>query len=240
MGTHVKRDEDSNMVSWHHPACFSMPRKFSTGANKITAQDFVATVLEDTTGGEILPAKAEEIAEAIAAKAPKKQAEEVESSITELKVAFLSHKANKDQGTEPDAKKLKSVDKARLDAYTKYQGMKTTELGDILAWNHQFKSGNKTYQLEKVIDGEVNGRLGRCVLCAGKLKLKEGGETVVCNGSFDEDTQQKLTCSFAGPSSDAPRWKPWYVLYRKPCQAHAQIVCRVLLSPPPPPQAFSQ
>lgn len=65
--------------------------------------------------------------------------------------------------------------------------------------------------MEKVIDGEVHGRLAQCPLCSGHLKLTEDGATVLCNGSFDEDMQIKIACGYSGKPSEAPRFKPWYV-----------------------------
>lgn len=204
-----------DVTNWTHPACFSLPRKLSSGANKISPEDFVNDLLEDSSGGEILPEKADEIAAAIAAVAPKKKGEgEVKSVITDLRDAFAERKRVQEEGEgakQPDAKKHKKVDPILLEAFGHYHDKKGGDLGDILQWNRQFKSGKKDYQLEKVIDGHVHGRLGRCALCTGRLKLNEGGATVKCNGSFDEDKQIRIDCAFVAPAAEAPRWKPWYV-----------------------------
>jgi hypothetical protein len=226
------------LTSWHHPKCFNLPRKLSTvssivvaafttsfvrltaliafnccfqGAGKITPEEFVSTILEDVSGGEILPAKAEEIAEEIGMKVVKPKAQAAASAMTELRDAYLARQREQEEGKQPASKKLKSVDTARLDAYAKNQHLKVAGLGDVLQWNRQFKTGPKDYMMEKVIDGEVHGRLARCPLCTGKLKLLENGTTVVCNGKFDEDIQLKILCGYTGKASEAPRYKPWYV-----------------------------
>jgi hypothetical protein len=202
-----------DLVIWNHPKCFTLPRKFTTGAGKITPEQFVEDVLEDSSvAGEILPAKAEELAAAIGAKFVKPKTAETTTSMTELRDAYEARLREQEEGKPPASKKLKSDDTARLDAYGKYHRMKAIELTDVLQWNKQFKTGNKDYLMEKVIDGEVNGRLATvCALCLGHLKLMEGGTTVKCNGGFDEDTQTRQDCAFTGEPSTVPRWKPWYV-----------------------------
>ena len=73
-------------------------------------------------------------------------------------------------------------------------------------------TGKKEFVLFKVIDGEVNGRLGNCVLCGGRLKFQEDDlEHVVCNGRFDEDTNMRLPCGFKAPIDEkTPRYHPWH------------------------------
>lgn len=93
----------------------------------------------------------------------------------------------------------------------KFQHLKVAELSEVLEWNRQYKSGAKNYLLEKVIDGEVYGRLARCPLCSGHLKLSEDGSTVTCNGMFDEDSQRKILCAYSAKPSEVPRFTPWYV-----------------------------
>jgi hypothetical protein len=171
----------------------------------------VSGLLEDSSGGEILPAKAEEIAEAIGTKIVNKKPAEATSAMTELRDAYVARQREQEEGKQPASKKLKSVDTARLDAYGKYQQMKVAGLGDILQWNRQYKTGNKDFLMEKVIDGEVYGRLARCPLCTGRLKPHTDGTAVVCNGTFDEGSQIRIDCAFQEKLSDAPRWKPWYV-----------------------------
>lgn len=134
------------MVNWHHPKCFNLPRKFFSvshinvalftssfvrltaflasnccfqGAGKITPEEFVDTILQDSSLGEILPAKAEEIAEAIGSKIVKPKSKETVSAMTELRDAYLARQSEQEEGKQPASKKLKSVDTARLDAYGK-------------------------------------------------------------------------------------------------------------------------
>jgi hypothetical protein len=229
---------DFAMVNWHHPKCFNLPRKLSTvshivvaafptsfvrltaliasnccfqGAGKITPEEFVSTMLEDKSEGEILPAKAEEIAEEIGMKVVNGKSAEAASGMTELRDAYLARQQEQEEGKQPASKKLKSVDTARLDAYGNIQHLKVADLGDVLEWNRQYKSGNKNYLMEKVVDGEVHGRLAQCPLCSGHLKLAEDGAKVLCNGSFDEDSHRPIACGYAGKPSEAPRFKPWYV-----------------------------
>ena len=76
-------------------------------------------MLEDTSEGEILPAKAEEIAEEIGMKAVPEKSEELASAMTELRDAYLARQQEQEEGKQPASKKLKSVDTARLDAYGK-------------------------------------------------------------------------------------------------------------------------
>jgi hypothetical protein len=228
-------------VNWHHPRCFNLPRKLTQvcqivvavftasfvrltalhashccfqGAGKITPEEFVNTVLQDTTNGKILPAKAQELAEQIGAKVVKPKAAEAASAMTELRDAFLARQQEQEEGKEPASKKLKSVDPARLDAYGKFQHLKNAGLEDVLQWNRQYKTGPKDYLMEKVIDGEIHGRLARCPLCSGHLKLATDGKTVICNGSFDEDSHTRIDCAYSGKPAEAPRFQPWYVPVR--------------------------
>jgi hypothetical protein len=160
-------------------------------------------MLEDSSAGEILPAKAEELAEEIEMKVVKAKPEEVASAMTELRDAYLARQQEQEEGKQPASKKLKSVDTARLDAYGKNQHLKVADLGDVLQWNRQYKTGKKDYLMEKVIDGEVNGRLARCPLCTGYPKLKEDGATVV---STVPSTRQPAKFNVAtGKPSEAPR-----------------------------------
>lgn len=58
----------------------------------------------------------------------------------------------------------------------------------------------------------MNGRLGMCSSCTkGKLKLKDDdGETVFCNGYFDEDHMARIPCYYTCKREDAVRLKPWF------------------------------
>jgi hypothetical protein len=168
-------------------------------------------LLVDSSDGEILPAKAEELAEAIGRKVVNTKAVAAASAITELRDAHEARENEQKNGAEPASKKSKSVDTARLDAYGKYKGMKVAGLGDVCQWNRQYKTGNKDFLMGKVIDGEVYGRFQPCPLCNGNLKLRDDCTTVICHGAFDEDSQRRLQCAYQAKPSEAPRWKPWYV-----------------------------
>lgn len=178
--------------------------------------------MEDSTGGEILPAKTEEIVKAIETKAGKKKAGEADlaSPVAKLRAQY----EKKQGGKEPPTKKIKkcdgcvdddySDDAIRVELYGTYHKQTVDQLKDYLRWNRQVLTGTKDVLLAKVIDGEFyQARLARCELCGGKLKLMEDGVTVHCSGSFDEDTQRRIECGFTVKAEKAPRWKPWYVCY---------------------------
>jgi hypothetical protein len=162
-----------------------------------------------------LPEKAEELAEKIGAKVVQAKAAVATSAISELRDAYAKRQREEEEeeeeGKQPASKKLKSVDTARLDAFGKIKDMKVAGLADVLQWNKQFKTGPKDFQMEKLIDGEVYGRLARCPLCSGAIKLQPDGTTVTCHGTFDESLRVKMECAYQGKPSEAPRWKPWYV-----------------------------
>jgi len=190
-----------------HPLCYSLPRKLSTGANKITVEEFVADILEDRSDGEILPAKADEIVELIKSK-PAKQ--EAESLVSKLKAAWQKRM---DDSKEPPAKKTKTEDGVSdraIELYGEYHKFKNDDLKDILGWNRQVKTGNKDFMLAKVIDGCMYGRLSRCMMCGGRLKMNDHGK-IVCSGTFDEDTQTRADCAYTATPEEAPRHQPWCV-----------------------------
>jgi len=181
------------MTKWHHPTCFNLPRKYAAGANKMSAEEFVADILLDASdGGTILPDKAEELAEAISSKTPatSKAGVSAEGAVASgegaaaiiqgLKMAY--QKREEEGGDEPAAKKVKTgkvkakagdddVAAARVDAYGEYHKMNTDALKDYLRWNHQVLQGKKDFVLLKVIDGAIRGRLARtyfprdCIVC---------------------------------------------------------------------------
>jgi hypothetical protein len=73
VATTIREDSDSfNLTHNYHPTCFSLPRKYSSGATKMTAADFVDDILMDRSlSGEILPTKRDELIAAIETKATK-------------------------------------------------------------------------------------------------------------------------------------------------------------------------
>jgi hypothetical protein len=86
----------------------------------------------------------------------------------------------------------------------------------LCSWNKQVLSGTKDFILFKVMDGQLNGRLGVCAMDGGRLKFEEDGDgdfRVVCSGRFDEETQTREPCSFSAPRHQKemiPRLQPWY------------------------------
>ena len=58
----------------------------------------------------------------------------------------------------------------------------------------QILKGTKHFVLFKVLDGDVNGRLGLCPLCQGQMKYEEEDyeSTVHCSGRFDEDIGRRI------------------------------------------------
>jgi len=172
----------------------------------MSVEDFVNSMLEDTSVGEILPSMAEEIIAKIekAASSGKKAKGEGNKMLDSLKRAH--------EGDESETKRLK-LDPKLVDAYGIYAKHKNDALKDVLKWNRQMVGGTRNYLFVKVVDGHVRGRLARCAVCqGGRLKLQEDGQTVTCNGNFDEDSHMRIDCAFKCPVADAPRLQPWYVV----------------------------
>jgi len=223
--------EDSYEVHQNvHPACFSMPRKYTTGATKMTPEEFVADVLEDISeDGAVLPEHAAELAAAIGS--AKKKKDDKDSPIYAVKQAFLARSEQDEK--EPAAKKTKTsakgdaipttehggVDSRFVDAYAQYHKHTLPALKEILKWNRQHVSGTKDVLLHRILDGVVRGRLPRCPLDGGRLKLDENDpkskqperhNTVHCQGTFDEESQTRMDCGYCQKVEDAPRVK-WCV-----------------------------
>lgn len=92
-----------------------------------------------------------------------------------------------------------------------YENFTNDELKDVLRWNRQLISGKKDILLQRIIDGHMNGRLGMCPSCSeGKLKLRDDGEEVFCNGYFDEDSMTRIPCFYTCKREEATRYKPWF------------------------------
>ncbi|KAL3909219.1 MAG: hypothetical protein SGARI_002711 [Bacillariaceae sp.] len=200
-----------------HPSCFKLPRKLTTGDNKITIEEFVEEILQD--GGEALlddESKATVLAALVEAASKKKtkkkkegdDGEEEETVMTRIKAIV------KEEGDEPKTKKVKTAGgtaqdemvEAMLPLYRKYHKLKTDELKDYLKWNNQIQKGNKEFNLYKVMDGMLHGRLA--VWC---LKFLEGDfKEVHCSGRKDEQTYQITRCSWTAVPDQAPRFQPFY------------------------------
>ena len=166
----------------------------------------MASLVEDTTGGEILPSKGQELVADISQnsgkKATKSSSSDKANPLAEIKEAYEARLG------EPVKKKLKTDD-ATLDLYEHYKSYKADDLKDLLRWNRQTMTGTKDVILFKVLDGEINGRLARCPMDGGRLKLSEDGTKVTCNGNFDEDLQIRIDCAYSAKRLEAPREK-WH------------------------------
>jgi hypothetical protein len=101
----------------------------------------------------------------------------------------------------------------------------------IHRWNKQILTGHKDWVLFKVIDGEMYGRLGRCVLCGGRLKLQEGDEDhVFCSGIFDEENNIRQPCGFQGnriTDDKVDRFQPWFT--EKPTEEETEAMYNNLM-----------
>lgn len=237
--TTIPGDKDGYDVKQNvHPACFSLPRKYSTGADKMTPTQFLEDIVHDeSSGGEILPAQLETLAAAIAAKSggggtkTDQPAEgSVDAFMEPIKAAWTAaqqdnetadaaepkkKKAKKDVKPPPAATAVQSdnkviIDDALLQAYGVYHSRTNDELKDILKWNRTMSSGKKNLLLVRCMDGHLRGRLALCSLCGGgRLKLSEDMQHVHCNGKYDEDTEIRIECSYRASATEAPRWQPW-------------------------------
>lgn len=231
----VDENRGYSMSSWYHPACFNLPKKYATGAEKISEEQFLEDVIEDEEGILSEEGKKEEIAAQIATKAERKKKDDGDDSddrfIGKLKAEFDAltesggkndnkRKSSNGASGEPSAKRAK-----QLDVYGEVHKYNNEELKNELRWNKQIMTGNKDLLLTKVIDGRINGRLALCV-CGGQLKLHESGTKVICNGTFDEDAQRKITCSLEYTPEKAARWHPWYT--HEPTEEETEEMKRIL------------
>lgn len=216
---------DIRMSASYHPACFSLPRKYATGADKMTPGEFVADILQDQSDNQsILPSKADELAADIGQKKGNTSTSGTAhddanpSPIAFIKAAYEARKSAENDDAPPPPKKKSKKEKTeeetitdlQIEIYEHYHKTKNSDLQQILEWNHQYKSGNKDYILLKVIDGIMHGRLAPCGLCGGTLKLHEDGTVVACGGRFDEDSQRRIPCAYSASPDKAPRFQPFF------------------------------
>ena len=192
--------EGFDISSYYHVGCFSLPRKYNSGANKMSVEDFVKDVLEDESG-EILLTKMEEVIAKIEStgSSPQKKSKHDDgdaepSPLDNIKALYEKQQQDDESGKEPSKKKAKSDMSAMVEAYGKYKGYNVAQLKDILGYNLQNKVGTKDVLMFKVIDGDVHGRLAHCPLCTGKLKMDLSLTKVICDGRFDEDAQFRVPC----------------------------------------------
>lgn len=210
-----------DLQSWYHPKCFTLPRKVTKAG--IDAATFVADMLEDNTEGQTYVSdNTDELISDIEYKAPKKKKVEgpatgssktikrVKEDLEKIRAEAIS---DDDEGPKKKkAKKgLSEDDRAKAEVYGIYEGCKNDELKDVLRWNKQMVGGTKDALLARIIDGHLNGRLGRCPACKnGRVKLAEDGDGAFCNGYFDEENGVRVSCFFKSSIDKAPRLHPWY------------------------------
>ena len=200
------------MTSWYHAKCFVIPPKALKG---VTPEEFVDDMLRDNSesGEDILPARRDEVVALVAEKPPKKKKSEDggDSFIAKLKREYEVMTADGGgDDEEPKAKKAKSSDQRALELYGEYHKHTLPGLKEILDFNRQTKTGTKAVILHKVIDGALNGRLGRCTVCGGRLKMNDDCTKVACLGNFDEEHQTHIPCAVTYKLEEAPRYQPWF------------------------------
>lgn len=220
-----------------HLACFKVPRKL-----QCSAKDFVREHLMDSTEDQVLSTDFIEVVEAkieMATSTPKKkkakqQQGEDNTLMGRIKQAALDMAVEEE---EPEikvgpAKKKQKIEHGENDfdllvaEYCKIASAKpkvtVATLKDYLRWNRQVLKGAKDFVLLKVLDGKVNGRLGHCELCGGKLKMdEEKEEMIICSGQFDEAANVRIPCAFSDHrlSPKVPR-KPFFTV--KPTEEEEQ------------------
>jgi hypothetical protein len=180
----------------------------------VTEEDFVHEHLTDTSpDGSVLPDKDQEVIEGLQDRAPRSpspEAKEGEDNLKRLAKHHAGDSSNSDNEKLPAAKRSKDDGSAMAQAYNKYKEMQVKDLKEILKWNKQAQTGNRTQVLNKVLDGHVHGRMARCNLCGGgNLILHDDGKTVTCAGVYDPLRHSRLPCRYEGSTEDCPRWQPW-------------------------------
>ena len=208
IGVHSKFD-DKVMTKWYHLECFPIPRKL----NNMSIEEFLDEYIDDETEEKLLSDEKEKerIVEIMKStkKATDSKAESggggggvssyMQSVIQNATILELEAEAvDGDDDAEPKKKKSKIMsdnERALAEAYLKFKNLKIGELQDILSWNKIVKTGNKNVLLTRVIDGYVNGRIGKCVDCTeGKPRIADDGSGIVCNGYYDEDLGTRRPC----------------------------------------------
>jgi len=217
------------LQSWYHPTCFTLPRKL-VKEKGITALQFVEELLEDYTVDEVCSNDTEMIVRQIEEKVSvtKKEkggedgdgvcTERIKKNLARLRKEVLGSSDDDDAEYENQPKKKRKMNKlseeerAEAEVYAMYEKKKNDELKDVLRWNNQMVGGNKDALLTRIIDGQLNGRLGICPSCEkGKMKLKDTeAAKAYCNGYFDEENQARIPCFYECSLKEAPRLLPWY------------------------------
>lgn len=202
IGTHSEVN-DMKMTAWRHLECFEIPRnkksEYATNAEFLTEEvedESDDLLLASEEGIDSIAEKMGSKCEELNAKAKKEKQEKGgkkrksdaggKASVSDSELlqklkedAELLADAEDDEHGEPAKKKqkLSEMEVKRAEIYTKYAAMKTAELEDILVWNNLVKAGNKTAKMLRIVDGEANGRMGKCPICInGRLRLADSGE----------------------------------------------------------------
>lgn len=254
LGVSAPGPGDFNMQSWYHPDCFTLPRKLVQQG--ITAMSFVHDMLEDNTTDSILSTdKTADVIASVEKKYVKKKVEGADagSKATHSKIDKIKRnvermreealkedeESDSDDDARPKKKKKKAKkedgsgekalspkDREEAEVYAIYRDYKNDDLKDVLRWNRQLVSGNRDMLLTRILDGHMNGRLGRCPTChKGRMKLTEEdveNRTAHCNGYYDEDMATRVPCFFKCKLEQAPRLQPWFT--REPTEEEAEAM----------------
>ena len=131
----------------YHPGCFKIPRKFSTGPNKMSVEEFVDEYLNDASDGcVILPDRRDEIVQQIESamastpakkKKTSKDGDEGAGLISKLKKKYEAWKeSGADEPPKKKAKKSAADDEVSemFLAYEDHKGKKLDDLKEILRY----------------------------------------------------------------------------------------------------------
>ena len=87
--------------------------------------------------------------------------------------------------------------------YERYAGLKVERLRSVLQLNGERQSGLKEELIERCVEGEVRGVLGKCARCGGSLFYANG--MVHCKGVFDVERKVRAPCSIHLPEEAVQR-----------------------------------
>lgn len=155
--------------------------------------------------------KKREAAEDADANAGSSSAKRVKTEKGKKKAAPKKKKKSDVEMVKHEVVPLTKEAKANAAIYEKYKKMTVSELKEYLRANEQLLMGKKLELVDRCVDGEVNGALGRCNLCGqGKLILETMSDAPVfmCKGYFDEEFDTAVRCNAIVDSSAVER-SPW-------------------------------
>jgi PADR1 (NUC008) domain len=201
-------------TSYTHPACFNLPRKYSAGANKMSAADFVRQVLQDgsDSGRDILPAKNAELAAAIASTTTSVQKKKASGNddgidddghgtspkawIASIKAAFEKLENEGGGASEPAAKRAKAVAVAVAD------GSKREVITQAHIDAYALYKGCKADELKDLLRWNNQILVGTkdVILCKVIDGMVYGrlGRCSMCNGGklkFNVDNAHEILCN---------------------------------------------